>query len=60
MDVKIVGRDLIKLEIDGFDFYLSEKKLRDLIRLLKRNLFELKDFERAVVLAEKQGIFKFE
>jgi len=54
MDAKVVGKDLVELQLNSSAFYLSEKKLRELIKLLERKLFELKDFERAVVLAEKQ------
>jgi hypothetical protein len=54
MDAKVVGKDLVELQLNPSDFYLSEKKLRELIKLLERKLFELKDFERAAILAEKQ------
>jgi hypothetical protein len=60
MDAKVKGKDLVELQLNPSDFYLSEKKLRELIRLLERKLFELKDFERAAILAEKQGVFKLE
>lgn len=60
MDAKVVGKDLVELQLNPSDFYLSEKKLRELIKLLERKLFDLKDFERAAILAEKEGIFKFQ
>jgi hypothetical protein len=59
MDAKIVGKDLVELQLNPSDFYLNEKRLRELIKLLERKLFELNDFQRAAILAEKQGIFKF-
>lgn len=59
MDAKVKGKDLVELQLNPSDFYLTEKKLRELIKLLERKLFDLKNFERAAVLAENQGIFKF-
>jgi hypothetical protein len=59
MDAKVVGKDLVELQLNPSDFYLSEKKLRELMKLLERKLFELKDFERAAIVAEKQAVLKF-
>lgn len=60
MDAKVKGKDLVELQLNPSDFYLSEKKLLELMKLLERKLFELKKFDRAVAAAEKQGIFKFQ
>ncbi len=60
MEAKIKGKDLVELQLNPSDFYLSEKKLRELIKMLERKLFELKDFDRVAILAEKQGVFKLE
>jgi hypothetical protein len=59
MDAKVKGKDLVELQLNPSDFYLNEKKLRELIKMLERKLFELKDYERAQILTEKQGIFSF-
>jgi hypothetical protein len=59
MDAKVKEKDLVELQLNPSDFYLNEKKLRELIKLLERKLFELKDFERAAILKEKQGVFRF-
>lgn len=59
MEAKVRGKDLVVLELNPSDFYLNEKKLRELIKMLERKLFELRDFQRAAILAEKQGVFKF-
>lgn len=58
MDAKVIGKDLVELQLNPSDFYLSEKKLRELIRLLECKLFELNDFQRAAILAEKQLVLR--
>lgn len=59
MDAKVKGKDLVELQLNPSDFYLNEKKLLELIKLLERKVFELRGFELDAIRAKKQGIFSF-
>lgn len=60
MEAKIVGKNLVELQLNPSDHYLGKEKLRELIKLLERKVMELNNLECSAYLAERQGVFKLE